>query len=45
MKLPKWLATDEPASAPRSQLDSWDRPEDFVADSRAEVSKPKDGRS
>jgi hypothetical protein len=45
MKLPKWLATDEPANAPRGQLDSWDRPEDFAADARAEVSQPKGGRS
>lgn len=44
MKLPNWLAGPEPANAPKSQLDTWDTPrEDFAADARAEVSKPKGG--
>lgn len=45
MKLPKWLAADEPKDAPLGQLDLWDgrMPEDFAADSRANVERPKGG--
>lgn len=46
-KIPKWLAMPEPKDAPLGQLDTWDgrMPEDFAADSRAETTEPKGGRS